>query len=123
MMHLLGIDPSISCMSSRRLTFWPKVRSFVKPGIMSSEFKVGDVLEPVDYSTESEEVYIVNLEEQQREHTTFFRIYWDIGGRLAVSVRSPRGQTIMLVRWICVPLGFAVLLAGMSAPMIWRMFQ
>lgn len=123
MVHLLGIDPSISCMSSRRLTFWPKVRSFVKSRNMSSEFKVGDVLEPVDYSTESEEVYIVNLEEQQREHTTFFRIYWDIGGRLAVSVRSPRGQAVVLVRWICVSLGAALLLAGTSVSMGWWLCQ
>lgn len=90
---------------------------------MSSEFKVGDVLEPVDYSTESEEVYVVNLEEQQREHTTFFRIYWDIGGRLAVSVRSPVGQAVVLVRWICVLLGVALLLAGLSAEMVWSMYQ
>lgn len=90
---------------------------------MSPEFKVGDVLEPVDYSTESEEVYEVNLEEQQREHTTFFRIYWDIESRLAVSFRSPAGQTVVLVRWICASLGTAIFLAGFSVLSIWWLYQ
>lgn len=56
------------------------------------EFHVGDVLEPVEYTSESGEVHLINLEEVQKETNTFFRLYWTVDQVLMLSIRRPTGS-------------------------------
>lgn len=81
---------------------------------LSEEFKVGDVIFPVEYSTE--EVVPPRLAE---EPPSFLDFFWNGGGRLAVTIRIKRIPYSYEVRGLCVAALLGVLAAIPLGGLLW----